>query len=130
MLKYDIDPIMFHQTNMAQYALLSTSTLLGDLITATLAKYNALFALPVVSVAEHGIGVAMAARMAYNASGAAGTLLLGASGNSIRLATTKAATVPVTGISDGTSIETYGGQPISSIALPAGGTVTVPGPAW
>ncbi|KWJ00003.1 hypothetical protein [Burkholderia stagnalis] len=130
MLKYDIDPIMFHQPNLAQYGLLSTSTLLGDLMGATLNKYNALFALPVLSLAEHDIGAAMAARMAYNASGAGGTLLLGATGNSIRLATTKAVTVPVTGISYGTSVETYGGQPISSIALPAGGTLTVPGPAW
>ncbi|MGU7775010.1 Agd3-related carbohydrate-binding protein [Burkholderia sp. MR1-5-21] len=105
------------------------ATQLGDLIAATLARYNALFALPVSRRAEHDIGVSMAARMAYNASGAAGTLLLGASGNRIRLATTNAVTMPVTGISCGTSVETYGGQPISSIAMPAGGTVTVPGPA-
>lgn len=137
MLKYDIDPIMFHQPNMGMYPPLaptdpgrpcSGTTLLGDLITATLNKYNALFTLPVISLAEHDIGDAMRARMAYNKSGVTGTLLLGPSGhnNSIQLSTTNAVTVPVTGTSYGNQVENYGGQPISYIALPAGGPLTVP----
>ena len=56
----------------------------------------------------------MAARMAYNASGVTGRLLLGTT-NSIALKTVKAVKVPVTGISYGTT-ETYGGQPISTIS--------------
>jgi hypothetical protein len=130
LIKYDIDPIMFHQPNLRVYATGSTATLLGDLIGATLNKYNALFTLPILSPSEHDAGVAMAARMAYNGSGVTATLLLGSSSSSIRLATTNAVTVPITGIKYGQKVETYGGQAISSIPMSAGSTVTIPGPAW
>lgn len=130
LLKYDIDPIMFHQPNLRAYAIGSTATLLGDLIAATLNKYNALFALPILSPSEEDAGVAMAARMAYNGSGVAGTLLLGSSKNSIRLTTAHAVTVPLTGINYGQKVEAYGGQTITSITMSAGSTVTIPGPAW
>lgn len=127
LLKYDMDPIMFHQTNLRAYD--GVHSLLGDLIDATMVKYNKLFKLPIRSQSEHNTGLLMAKRMAYNTSGVSGQLVLGTS-NSIKLKTTKAVTVPLTGITYGTVKETYGGQTISSITLGAAGTLTIPGPTW
>ena len=53
-------------------------------------------------------------RMAYNASGVSGQL---SCGDQITLRTNQAATIPLTGVSFGTNVETYAGEPISSIAM-------------
>lgn len=127
LLKYDIDPLMFHQPNLRAYD--GVNNLLGDLINATVVKYEKLFKLPIRSPSHHGIGVLMAARMAYDASGATGTLQLGLT-NTINLKTVKAAKIPVTGINFGTAVENYGGQPTSSFTLAANGSVLIPAPAW
>lgn len=127
MLRYDVDSLMFHQPNLRAYD--GTRSLMGDLIDATLAKYEQLFNLPVLSPGQVATGQVMAARMAYNKSGAKATLNLGPS-PTITLRVTNAATVPLTGVTMATGTETYGGQKVSRITLPAGGTATVPGPAW
>lgn len=127
LLKYDLDPIMFHQTNLRAYN--GVNNLLGDLINATMAKYNSMYNLPIRSPAQHDTGVRMAARMAYNASGVRGRILLGAT-NSIALQTVNAVNAPLTGISYGASQESYGGQTISTVSLQANGTLTIPAPAW
>ena len=43
--------------------------------------------------------------------------------------TTQAATIPLTGVSFGTKVASYAGQPISSIALGSNATVVIPGTA-
>ncbi|WP_174963379.1 hypothetical protein [Burkholderia ubonensis] len=43
--------------------------------------------------------------------------------------TAQAVTVPVIGVSFDAGVEACGGQPISSIVLPAGDVLTIPGPA-
>lgn len=126
LLKFDLNSVMFHQSNLRAYN--GTNSLLGDLIDATLAKYNSMYRLPIRSPSQHETGVLMVARMAYNASGVTGRLLLGAT-NSIALKTVKAVKVPLTGISYGTT-ESYGGQTISTVSLGANGTATIPAPAW
>ena len=69
MLQGDMDPLMFHQTNMEAYD--GTHSLLSDLLDATLAKYNSLFTLPVLSPPMGGsansLGDRMAQRMQYSA---------------------------------------------------------------
>ncbi|MGZ5001073.1 MAG: Agd3-related carbohydrate deacetylase [Methylomonas sp.] len=127
LLKYDVDSLMFHQSNLYSYN--GTNSLLGDLIEATLAKYEQLFKLPIVFPSQLDTGNIMAARMAYNASGARATLVLG-SPNKITLATTNAATIPVTGVLYGRDTESYGGQNLSNVKLSASQVVTMPGPAW
>ena len=67
-----------------------------------------------LSLRTQEIGQKMRDRMAYNASGVSGQL---ACGDQITLHTTQAATIPMTGVSFGTHVESYAGQPISSIAM-------------
>ncbi len=123
LLKWDLDPLMFHQPNGGAYD--GVHSLLSDLIDATLAKYNAMYNLPIRNQMQHEAGARMANRMAYNASGVRATLVVG---TGVTLTTTKAATIPVTGIAYGANTETYGGQTISYVTLAAGQTVTLRSP--
>jgi hypothetical protein len=127
LLKFDLNPVMFHQSNLRAYN--NANSLLGDLITATMRKYNSMYRLQIRNPSQHEAGILMAARMAYNDSGVRGRILLGTT-NRIALTTVKPVKVPLTGIAFGTSRETYGGQTISSITLGANGSATVPAPAW
>jgi hypothetical protein len=126
LLRGDIDPLMFHQSNMTGYN--GTQSLLGDLIDATLQKYNSLFTLPILSQTEDRLGQRMANRMQYNAAGVRASVV---PGTSITLTATQAATVPVTGLSTpsklppGSTTETYGGQTITYVKLAAGQSVTL-----
>ena len=124
MLDYSVDATMFHMNNFNNYG--GGRTVMTDFTEALYTKYNALFAsnVPVRSLRTQEIGQKMRNRMAYNASGISGQL---ACGNQITLRTTRAATIPLTGLSYGNNVETYAGQPISSIAMGANATVVIPG---
>jgi hypothetical protein len=154
LLKGDIDPWMFHQTNMKVYTptVRGTNSLLSDLMDATLAKYNNLFTLPVVSAQQGGstnsLGDRIAKRMQYNAVIAATSTLtstlasvqLGPLGfqvgqpftltmtapSTLPYTQTSTLTVPVTGLST-SGAESYGGQKISHITLKPGQKYTVKG---
>jgi hypothetical protein len=123
MFKWDLSPIMFHQPNAGTYD--GTHSLLGDLIDATLAKYSAAYNLPILNLTQHEVGIRIANRMAYNASGVTATYNPGA--KTITLKTVKAATIPVTGVTYGTA-ETYGGQKISQVTMTANQTLTISTP--
>ncbi|MFN8485468.1 MAG: hypothetical protein U0768_20700 [Anaerolineae bacterium] len=127
LLKWDLDPLMFHQPNSAAYS--GSKSLLSDLVDATLTKYNAMCKLPIRNLAQHNLGIQMANRMAYNASGVQGTLVtgttvFGATQYTVQLKATNAATIPLTGISYGANKETYGGQTISYANVTPGATLT------
>jgi hypothetical protein len=123
LLKWDLDPLMFHQSNTRAYS--GTQSLLGNLIDATLAKYNRHFSnLPVRNLSEHEVGINMGNRMAYNSSGVRASILL----CSISMTATEPAVVPVTGVAYGANREAYGGQNISYIQLNANQTVSLPAP--
>ncbi len=124
LLKWDIDPLMFHQANLGAYN--GTNSLLGDLINATLAKYNAVYTLPIIGINQHDIGIKMANRMAYNASGIAASMI---PCQSITLTTNQPALIPMTGINYGPTTEVYGGQNISYIPMGANQSLTIPAPA-
>jgi hypothetical protein len=124
LLKWDIDPLMFHQANLKAYD--GRRSLLGDLVDTVLAKVSAMVDLPVLSLSQHDIGIRMAKRMDYNASGVRATLT---PCQSMRLTASNAAVVPVTGVASGPSQETYGGEAISYVALGAGQSVTIPVPS-
>lgn len=128
LMKSSINPLMFHQSNLRAYD--GKNSLLGDLINATLVKYMALYNLPIQSQSQHDLGVEMAARMAYNKSGAQGRILVGAIGSIITVSATAAAQVPFTGIAYGLNSVIYGGQRISRIPLSANGSASFFGPAW
>src|SRR5262249_20760488 len=61
LLKWDLDPVMFHQPNTVQYA--PGRTLLTDLLSATLQKYHSMYNLPILTPGQHNLGVKMANRM-------------------------------------------------------------------
>jgi hypothetical protein len=131
LLKYDVNPVMFHQTNLRAYPPDGARSLLGDLINITLAKYNALYALPILSPRQHEIGVMMSKRMAYNNSGIGGKIVFSGGNNTITLRAANAVSAPLTGIKYGSTFESYGGQVISTIPLNANISVAnIPAPAW
>ena len=122
LLKWDLDPLMFHQANLRAYD--GVHSLLGDLIDATLAKYNRWVNLPIRSDPQHVLGVRMAARMTYDASGVQG-VLTPCSSLTLSVANS-AASVPVTGVGYGSTIETHGGQSISYVTVAPSAAVTIP----
>ena len=113
LLRWDLDPWMFHQANLRAYN--GSNSLLGDLLDATFAKYAAVYNLPVRNLGEHDVGVLMARRMTYDGSGVSGVLVPCVS---LTLSSPRAAVVPVTGVA-AESTEVYGGQSISHIELAA-----------
>lgn len=122
LLRWDLDPWMFHQANLRAYD--GSRSLLGDLLDAAFAKYAAVYNLPVRNLSQHDAGVLMARRMAYNGSGVAGLLTPCAS---MTLTSPRQAVVPVTGVS-ADSVESYGGQSISYVTLSPGTPRTIPAP--
>ncbi len=118
MLRGDIDPVMFHQTNLQAYD--GKHSLLSDLLSETFTKYAQYFNLPVLSPSFDTLGKDVAQRMQYNVAGVTATI----SGKTLTLHATQAATVPVTGAKIAGS-ELYGGQYIAHITLKDGQTVTL-----
>jgi hypothetical protein len=121
LLRWDIDPLMFHVPNLRAYD--GSHSLFSDLVDATFAKYNSMLNLPTRNLSEHNIGVKMSQRMGYNQAGVTASLV---PCTSITVTATKAATVPVTGVASGANREVYGGQNISYLTLAAGQSATIP----
>jgi hypothetical protein len=120
LLKGDIDPWMFHQTNMRAYS--SGHTLLGDLLDQTFQKYSQYYNLPLINKTMNDLGVTVASRMQYNKAGVTASIVPGVS---ITLTAQQACRVPVTGL-NASGAETYGGQKIFYVSLNAGQSVTLP----
>lgn len=120
LLRWDLDPWMFHQPNLGSYD--GQRSLLGDLLDRTMNKYVAAYNLPVRNLPEHDVGIWMARRMAYNSSGVQGVLRPCAN---ITLTSPKTALIPVTGVASGKTTENYGGQNISWIQVEANAPKTV-----
>jgi len=119
MLRGEIDPWMFHQTNLRAYD--GVHTLLGDLLDRTLDKYGSLFVLPARSLTHAALGEWMANRMRYNAAGIVASIK--PDQGTLTITASQSAVVPVTGLCTASS-ETYGGQCVSHVSLSAGQTVT------
>jgi hypothetical protein len=120
MMRWDLDPWMFHQANLGRYS--GNDFLLGDLLEATFDKYAAVYNLPVRNLTQKQAGELMARRMTYDASGVDGTLT---PCENIKLTVANTAVVPLTGAASGTT-ETYGGQTISNVPVTAGTVKTIP----
>jgi hypothetical protein len=124
LLMWDLDPIMFHQSNLGAHD--GTHSLLGDLTDATMAKYNSAYKLPIRNLREHEVGLKMGQRMTYNASGVKASIV---PCSTMTLTSPKSVLVPVTGVAYGANKEVYGGQSISYVQLSPNVPVTVPLPA-
>ena len=123
MLQGDMDPLMFHSSNWRAYD--GVHSVFGDLFNAVFTKYRALYNLPIQGNNEHQLGLNMTQWMAYKSSGAQAVLN---PCSSISLTVTKAAAVPVTGVTFGTSGDTYGGQRTSNVTVSPTAATTVPLP--
>lgn len=125
LLDFSVNPTMFHMNNLDAYDG-DGRTLMTDFIEALYAKHSIYYDdhVPVLSLRTQDIGQRMWDRMAYDASGANGELRCG---GEITLRTVSAAPVPLTGISYGAAVETYAGQPISTIDMGDDATVIIPG---
>lgn len=121
LLRGEVDPWMFHQTNLRAYD--GAHTLLGDLLDRLLTKYQNLFTLPIRSLTHAALGGWMAERMQYAGAGVRASFR--PDQGTITLTASTAAVVPVTGLCSASS-ETYGGQCISHITLAPGQTATYP----
>jgi hypothetical protein len=119
LLRGEIDPWMFHESNLRAYD--AVHTLLGDLLDRTLAKYERLFVLPIRTKSMAALGEWTDARMRYNAAGVRASFV--PSQGTITLTASSAAVVPVTGLCSESS-ESYGGQCISHVALAPGQSAT------
>ena len=119
LLRGEVDPWMFHQSNLRAYD--GVHTLLGDLLDRTLEKYGAIYVLPVRSLTLAGLGEWTANRMRYNAAGIVASIK--PDQGTLTITAAESAVVPVTGLCSGAS-ETYGGQCISHVSLNPGQTVT------
>ncbi|MBS1144437.1 MAG: hypothetical protein H6R14_1843 [Proteobacteria bacterium] len=117
LLNYDARPLMFHASNLRAYD--GTHSLLGDLMDATLAKYNRYYQnLPIRSPSLKQTGELMKRRQVYNESGVRAVLKPG-KGIVLTAANPEAqpVVVPLTGVTYGTTTETYGGQVTSFVTL-------------
>jgi hypothetical protein len=119
---YDINPLMFHQSNLRQYS--TGQTLLADFFAAVIAKYEALSALPTRTLTMGEIGRAMERRAAYNQAGVVGVLIPGQS--IIITATSGGAIIPVTGVRVGKVVERYGPDETSYLTLKRGERMVIP----
>jgi hypothetical protein len=119
MLRGEIDPWMFHQPNLVAYD--RTHTLLTDLLDMTLAKYEAVYNLPVLSPTMDAVGKKMQDRGNWLT---AGVKAFRAPDGSVNIFATRAAVVPVTGL-NATGAEVYGGQPTKFVSAAANRTTVV-----
>ncbi len=121
MLNYEVFPLAFHMSNSIAYD--GTHSLLTDLMDATIAKYEALFTLPIYTLKDmRDIAPILLNRASYNNSGVTGVYTPGVS---VVLTTTNAAVIPVTGACSQASCPTYGGQMQDSVSMPANSSVTL-----
>lgn len=120
MLRWDLDPWMFHQPNLGTYD--GTHSLLGDLLDMTMQKYAAAYNLPVRSLQQHTVGQLMANRMAYDRSGASAVLT---PCKSLTLNAQQSGPVPITGVKITNRTETYGSQRIATAQVTAGTPLTI-----
>ena len=120
MLRGEIYPTMWHQSNFVRYS--GNRTLFTDVAGAALAKYSKISALPVISLQQSEIGKALEERMTYLSAGVKATLT---PGSGITLTSASSATVPVTGVCQA-ACESYGGQNQSRVAVNGVGAVQIP----
>ncbi len=122
MLRGDMDPWMFHQTNLKVHT--SGRTLLTDLLDRTLAKYNGYFRLPVLSPPMEQIAALMQERMDFDASQVSATRYPG----SLSISVANESRDTGYGRCRFRAPSRTGGQSIGRFEVKAGETVTVPLP--
>lgn len=117
LLRWDIDPLMFHQANLRNYA--NGQSLLTDVFDAAFQKYGSYYVLPIRSLTQAAIGEEMLARMAVEDAEVTATLSVPC--GSVAFSADREVSITVTGVTDDvSSTESYGGFAISKIDLSGG----------
>ncbi|HEX7837294.1 MAG TPA: hypothetical protein VF469_07515 [Kofleriaceae bacterium] len=122
LLTGDIDPLMFHQPNLGGEVIAGTRhTLFGDWIEAAAARFTALVNVPILTLTQHDLAGAMAARAALDACGAAATYVEAGPARTLELRSSGTCVVPITGLSSSAgAVEVYAGVPTTGVAMAAG----------
>jgi len=120
LLRGDADPWMFHQANLRAYD--GTRSILGDLLDATIAKYETHLTVPIATPPMDELGLRFASRMEAEAAGVRATLLRG---RALLIDAARTVSVAVTGVG-ATAGESYGGDRIQVVAVAPGATTCVP----
>ncbi len=120
-LAYEPYLLAFHIANLSLYD--GTHSLFTDVLGAVISKYKKLYSLPVMTVDMKDLAPVLKARSSFNASGVVGVYTPGVS---VVLTSTRAASIPVTGICSQASCGTYGGQIQDFVTMAANSTVTLP----
>ncbi|MEZ4656214.1 MAG: hypothetical protein R2911_01425 [Caldilineaceae bacterium] len=116
LLKFEVNPLMFHQANLRAYD--GQHSLLGDLFNRVLARYNAVYnSTPIICPAMEEIAALMQQRAAYNAATIEATLIIG---QGLTLRSDRALTIPITGLYAAGQSESCAGQWIAHIPVSAG----------
>lgn len=128
LLAGDIDPLMFHQPNLASELVDGTShNLLGDWVEASAVRFAALIDAPILTLAQRELAGAMQARAALDACGAAATYV--EAGPTLELRSSDSCGVPITGVaSTAGTVDVYAGVPTTEVATTAGVTTVIPLP--
>ena len=129
MLTGDMDPQMFHESNMHNYDG-NGHALLFDLYDETFNNYLSLMKLPVLSPTLDGLAQNMKTRNEYNLSGVSASLTTDGTTSSVAItvpgtAPSATATAPVTGLNSA-GAESYGGQYISHVTVDKDHVVILP----
>jgi hypothetical protein len=119
LLRGEMDPWMFHVTNIRAYD--GTHMLITDLLDRTFAKYS--YVLPLKNITMDTLGKRLAERMQYLGAQVIASFTPGVS---ITLTAQQPTVIPVTGLRNGGAVELYGGQYTSYIRLSAGQSITLP----
>lgn len=120
MLRAEIYPQMYHQSNLVLYD--GRNSIFSDVHDAALNKFAAISDLPVISLSQADLGREIEAKMAVVGAKVSGVLT---PGKGVTLTASRAANVPVTGLCFGSSCESYGSQCTSRIAVQAGSPTNV-----
>ncbi|HEU5058314.1 MAG TPA: hypothetical protein VFU21_17400 [Kofleriaceae bacterium] len=117
LLAYDVDPTMFHQANLRVFGGTPSHTLYTDWVDRVVERYTALMALPVIGLDLRRVARVMQEREALDRCGLTATL--SADRSTLRLESTRACTVPVTGLDapGAGDVERYGGVPMTRVQL-------------
>ena len=125
MLEGEIDPQMYHQSNLRAYD--GVHSLLSDLHDRTLEKFRRYSTLPVRSPQMQGAGSIIEDTMAREKAGVTGALQPGVSVTLTNPSAAQAVWVSVSGPCTANS-ENYAGKCITEVLVSAGSTVTLPAP--
>ncbi len=121
MLRYEIYPQMYHQSNLYRYN--GRNSMFSDVHDAALNKFARISTLPVTSLTQTDLGREIESKMAVLSAQVTGTLT---PGRNIVLSGRSAATVTLTGVCFGTNCESYGGQCVSKVAVAPVAIATIP----